>query len=191
MARIQIDPERLAFLEAGGWRAYYDRSWPKLIQLMVLLNQEQFHIPFPLSVVAAFHVARGSIAWAPVKNDPAVVRRHFTRFYRMARRWSGMTFEPRKAAELEIGYWIEHRRLAGNPDKASFVEAMTALHSHLFDLPADQMRESADWRVRANNTVDLITSRRSSDPEVDWARLEQELRACYRSIQHALERAPQ
>ena len=72
MARIQINPERLARLEAGGWRAYYDRDWPRLIRLMVQLNQEQFHIPFPLSVVAAFHVARGSIAWAPVKNDPRV-----------------------------------------------------------------------------------------------------------------------
>jgi hypothetical protein len=187
VARVTLDPERLAYLEAGGWRAYYDRNWPKLIRLMVLLNQEQFHIPFPLSVVAAFHVARGSIAWAPVKNDPAEVRRHFTRFYRIARRWSGMTFEPRKAAELEIGYWIEHRRLSGNPDKASFVEAMTALHSQLFDLPPDQMRESAEWRVRANNTVDLITSHQSTDSEADWALLEEQLRQCYRSIQRALD----
>src|SRR5207237_1635233 len=96
-ARIEIHPERLAELEAGCWRAYYDRNWPRLIKLMVQLNQEQFHIPFPLSVVAAYHVACGSIAWAPMKNDPAVVRRHFTRFYRIARRWSGMTFEPRRA----------------------------------------------------------------------------------------------
>src|SRR5689334_20554051 len=110
-SNIQLHPERLAELEAGGWRAYYDRNWPKLIQLMVELNQEQFQIPFPLSVVAAYHVARGSVAWAPVKNDPEVVRSHFTRFYRMARRWSGLNIDPRRAAELEIGYWIEHRRL--------------------------------------------------------------------------------
>lgn len=49
---------------------------------MVQLNQEECHIPFPLSVVAAFHVARGSIAWAPVHNNPEDVRRHFVRFYR-------------------------------------------------------------------------------------------------------------
>ncbi len=191
VARIRINPRRLARLEAGGWRAYYDRDWPKLILLMVELNQEQFHIPFPLSLVAAFHVARGSIAWAPVKNDPAAVRRHFTRFYRMARRWSGMTFEPHRAAELEVGYWIEHRRLVGNPDKSSFVEAMTALHSHLFDLPPEAMRESAEWRIRANNTVDLITGGVSQDPEADWARLEEELRQCYGSVERALESAPQ
>ena len=44
------------------------------------------------------------------------------------------------------------------------------------------MRESAEWRVRANNTVDLITSGQSKDPEADWAKLEDELRQCYRSI---------
>ncbi len=156
---------------------------------MVQLNQEQFHIPFPLSVVAAYHVARGSVAWVPVKNDPEVVRRHFTRFYRLARRWSGMSFVPRRAAELEVGYWIEHRRLVGNPNKESFIEAMTALHSHLFDLPAERMRESAVWRIKANDTVDLITGKLSTDPEADWAKLEHELVACYRSVQRELERA--
>ena len=74
MAPFQLDPPRIAELEGGGWRAYYDRDWPKLIRLMVQLNQEQFHIPFPLSVVAAFHVARGSVAWAPVDHDLDRVR---------------------------------------------------------------------------------------------------------------------
>ncbi len=99
-----------------------------------------------------------------------------------------MHFEPRRAAELEIGYWIEHRRLVGNPDKTSFIEAMTALHSHLFGLPPERMRDSAEWRIRANNTVDLITGGLSKDPEKDWAKLEAELVACYRSIQRQLER---
>jgi hypothetical protein len=189
VATIRLQPERLAQLEAAGWRAYYDRKWLKLIGLMVQLNQEQFHIPFPLSVVAAFHVARGSVAWAPVQNDHAAVRRHFTRFYRIARRWSGMSFEPRRAAELEIGYWIEHRRLVGNPNKESFIQAMTALHSHLFGLPEERMRDSAEWRIKANNRVDLITGKLSTDTDEDWAKLEDELVKCYWSIQRELERA--
>jgi hypothetical protein len=48
MGGFRLDPERIAALEAGGWRAYYDRDWLKLMRLMVLLTQEQFHIPFPL-----------------------------------------------------------------------------------------------------------------------------------------------
>jgi hypothetical protein len=187
-ARIQLHPQRIAELEAGGWRAYYDRAWLTLARLMVQLNQEQFHIPFPLSIVAAVHVARGSAAWAPVDNDPELVRRHFTRFYRMARRWSGLSIDPRLAAELEVDYWIEHRRLVGQADKTAFIDAMTKLHSHLFDLPADRVRDSAEWRVKANNTVDRITSGQSTDAEADWAQLESELRACYQSIQRELDR---
>lgn len=185
--RFKLEPDRIAELEAGGWRAYYDHDWPKLVRLMVQLNQEQFHIPFPLSVVAAFHVARGSIAWVPVDHDEAAVRRHFLRFYRMARRWSGLTFDPRRAADLEVNYYVEHRRLIGETDKSSFVEAMAALHAELFSLPVDVMRESAEWRVRANNTVDQITGGTSTNVERDWAQLESELRECYRSIQRALD----
>jgi hypothetical protein len=187
---MRLHPERLAELESDLWRAYYDRDWLRVIRLMIQLNQEQFHIPFPLAVVAAFHIARASVAWAPVDNDPAAVRRHLLRYYRIARRWSGLNFDAPTAADLEIGYWIEHRRLSGKPDKASFVEAMTALHSHLFDLPLARVRESAEWRVRANNAVDEITSGRSADPETDWTRLEDDLRQCYRSIDRELAAAP-
>ena len=188
-SRFRLQPARVAELETGGWRAYYDRAWPRLLTLMVQLNQEQFHIPFPLSIVAAYHVARGSAAWAPVDHDEEAVRRHFRRFYRMARRWSGLGIDPRRAAELEVQYWIEHRRLIGNPDKSTFVEAMTALHAHLFRLPPERMRQSAEWRVRANNTVDRITGGTSTDPEADWQQLEAELRACYESIQRELDRS--
>jgi hypothetical protein len=184
---IRLHPERLAELEAGGWRAYYDRNWPRVVGHMVRLNQEQFHIPFPLSVVAAYHIARASAAWAPVEHDEAAVLEHLLRFYRMARRWSGLPFQPRRAAEREIGYWIEHRRLIDHEDKSSFVEAMAALHAELFGLPVERVRESAEWRVRANNTVDRITSRRSTDPERDWQQIETELTTAYRSVQRALD----
>ena len=183
--RVELHADRIAELEAAGWRAYYDRDWPRVIRLMVALNQEQFHIPFPLSAVAAFHIARASAAWAAVDHDEAAVRPHLQRFYRMARRWSDFEFEPRRAAELEIAYWIEHRRLIGIADKTAFIEAMTALHAHLFSASPERMQESAERRVRANNTVDLITSGESADPEADWRKLEEELRQCYRlSIAH-------
>jgi hypothetical protein len=60
---------------------------------------------------------------------------------------------------------------------------MAALHGELFGLSTDKTRESAEWRVRACNTVDLITGKASTNPEADWAKLEDELRQCYRSIQ--------
>ncbi len=57
------------------------------------------------------------------------------------------------------------------------------LHCAIFGLTPEQARESARWRLLAANTVDVITSKSSSDIEGDWAKLEEDLRRCYRSIE--------
>ncbi len=188
MARtVEFNPERVAYFEAHGWRAYYDRQWVMLLRLIVGLCQEQFGIPFPVSLLAAYDVTRASAAWAPVEHDERVVEHYYERFYRLARRYSGLRFDPVRAATFELRYNDIHRRLVGQEDKTEFIAAMVDLHSTLFGITPEQARESAELRVLANNTVDLITSKRSTDVEGDWRKLEAYLRDCYRSI--ARERA--
>jgi len=177
-----FDPDQVAQYEAAGWRAYYDRKWLLLLRLLLGLCQRQFHIPFPVSLLAAYHVVRAAAAWAPADHDSFQVRADYEQFYRLARRYSGLTFDPARVAALELAYNDVHRRLAGKPDKSAFVETLVELHSTLFGITPAQARESAELRVAANTTVDLITSGTSTDVEADWARLEDQLRQCYRSI---------
>jgi len=179
---FEFRPERVAYFEAAGWRAYYDRKWFRLLSLVVSLCQEQFRIPFPMSLLAAYYVTRASVAWAPVDHDIEVVHAYYEKFYVMARKYSGLTFDPKLVGELETEYNDVHRRLSGKPDKTEFIATMVKLHSAVFGLTPEQARESAELRVLANNTVDLITSKTSTDVEGDWAKLEEYLRQCYRSI---------
>ncbi|MSP12895.1 MAG: hypothetical protein EXR62_08050 [Chloroflexi bacterium] len=181
--RFQNNPDRIAAFEAAGWRSYYDRKWLRLLGLIVSLSREQFHIPFPQSWFAAYYVTRASLAWAPLEHDTLVVQAFYEKFYRLARRYSGLHFDPARAAALELRYNDIHRRLVGNPDKREFLQAMTELHAEIFDLSLEQARESAEHRVKANNIVDLISNKLSTDIEGDWARLEAELRLCYWSIE--------
>jgi hypothetical protein len=183
----RFDPDRIAHLEATGWQAYYERKWLKMLRLVVGLCQEEFHIPFPVSLMAAYYITRAAAAWAPVAHDERLVRAYYAKFYRLARKYSGLQFDPGRVADLELRYNDVHRRLVGNPDKAEFVETMVELHGAIFGLPPERVRESAEWRVQANNTVDLITSKRSTDIAGDWACIEEYLRNCYRSIQRELE----
>lgn len=184
---FRFSPDRVAYLEANGWRAYYDRAWFRLLRLIVQLSHEQFRIPHPVSLLAAYYVVRASAAWAPIDHDEAKVRHYYELFYRLARRFSGLRFDPARVAELELRYNDVHRRLVGNPDKREFVETMVQLHSVIFGITPEQARESAELRVAANNTVDTITGRTASDPEASWRTLEEQLRGCYRSTQAALE----
>ncbi|HEX5415295.1 MAG TPA: hypothetical protein VFZ25_06500 [Chloroflexota bacterium] len=179
MPVFRFRPERVAYLEAAGWRAYYDRAWPRLLSLLVTLCQEQFRIPFPMSLLAAYYATRAAAAWAPVDHDEAKVKDFYAKFYRLARRYSNLRFDPVQVAEWELRYNEVHRRLSGRPDKAEFVETMTGLHGALFGVSEDVARKSAGWRVSANNTVDRITSKQSTDVEGDWAALEADLRRCY------------
>jgi hypothetical protein len=187
---VFFDPDRVAHYEAAGWKAYYDRAWLRLLRLIVGLCQEQFRIPFPRSLQAAYYVTRAAAAWAPVDHDESLVRRYYEQFYRLARRYSGLRFDPARVAELELRYNDIHRRLVGNPDKREFVRVMRDLHSAMFDISPRRALPSARWRVLANNAVDRITSKRSADPKADWARLEDYLRRCYRSIQRELHSSP-
>jgi hypothetical protein len=182
LSRFEFKPDRVAYFEANGWRAYYDRKWLKLLRLVVSLCQEQFRIPFPMSLVAAYYVTRASVAWAPIDHDISVVNAYYEKFYRLARRYSGLKFDPKRAGELETEYNDVHRRLSGKPDKTEFIQMMVKLHSEIFGITPEQAKESAELRVLANNTVDLITSKTSTDVEGDWAKLEEYLRQCYRSL---------
>lgn len=186
MQHFDFNPDQVAHYEVEGWKAYYDHAWFKLLNLVVNLVQAQFHIPFPVSLLAAYHVTRASAAWVPKDHDLEVVRAYNEKFYRLARQYSGLTFDPVRVAALETKYWDVHRRLVGNADKTEFIDAMIDLHSAIFGISRELAHESAEQRVLANNVLDTITGRTSPDPAGDWLRCEEHLRLCYRSIQRAL-----
>ena len=183
---FKFNPERVAYFEAAGWRAYYDHKWIKMLRLIVGLCQEQFRIPFPMSLLAGYYTTRASAAWVPAEHDEQKILRYLEKFYQLARRYSGLKFDPSRVAVLELHYFDVHRRLSREPEKDEFLQILSGLHSAIFGLSSEQVKESAEWRLLAANTVDLITSNSSNDVDGDWVKLEEYLRRCYRSIQHEL-----
>ncbi|HLZ59238.1 MAG TPA: hypothetical protein VKR06_20035 [Ktedonosporobacter sp.] len=183
MAKIfTMQPERVAYFEAAGWKAYYDRRWLTMLRLLVQLCQQQFHIPFPMSLLAAYYTTRASLAWAPIEHDEHKVLAYLEQFYGIARHYSGLHYDVKQVAALELQYFDVHRRLSGKPNKAEFLQTLITLHSALFGLTVEQARTSAEWRLLAANTVDVITSHTSTDVESDWNKLEAYLQKAYRSI---------
>jgi hypothetical protein len=185
---FSLNPDRVVYFEAAGWRAYYDHKWIKMLRLIVGLCQEQFHIPFPNSLRAGYYTTRASAAWVPVDHDEQKVLRYLEKFYQVARRYSGLRFDPSRVALLELQYFDVHRRLAGNPEKEEFLQTLIDLHSAIFGISPEQAKESAEWRLLAASTVDLITSHTSADVKGDWKKLEEYLRLCYRSIQQEIDK---
>lgn len=189
--QVDFDPDRVAYLEAAGWRAYYDRNWPRVFGLMVQMNREQFRMSLPTAIVAAIDIVRASIAFAPIDNDVPAATNHLQAFYDKARRSLGFPAEARTLAALEMDYWVVHRRLAIERKQAPnhdgniepMVEALARLHAALFTAPPQAIRRSAELRAEAAVAVDRITGGYSIDVEDDWRQVEESLRQAYRSLQ--------
>lgn len=114
---FEFDAERVAHLEAAGWRAYYDHVWLRMLRLIVELSSSQFHIPFPASWLAGYYIVRASAGWVAPDHDEQAIRKLHEKFYRLAQKYSGLNFDPLQVAVLEERYWDVHRRLSGKPDK--------------------------------------------------------------------------
>jgi hypothetical protein len=182
-------PERVAYYEAAGWRAYYDHRWLRAFWLMVRLNREEFRMPLPSALAAAVDIVRASIAFAPVDNDVPKAARYVRRYYEKARRSAGFQAEALAVAELEMKYWVVHRQLAveriKQPDldnTAPMVEALADLHAALFDVSPQAARPSAELRALAAKTVDGITGRYSTDVAGDWRLVETYLQQAYQAV---------
>jgi len=183
-------PERVAYYETAGWRAYYEHRWARAFWLMVRLNREEFRMPLLTSVAAALDIVRASLAFAPADNDVPKAAKYVLRYYQKARRSAGLQADAQTLAELELRYWVVHRELAleriRQPDKdnlGAMVEDLTDLHAALFEISPQAARRSAELRALAAKTVDRITGRYSTDVMGDWRQVEAYLQQAYRAVQ--------
>lgn len=176
------DPDHAAYLEAAGWHAYYDRRWGQLLRLLLHACRDEFGIPFPHYLLAAYYLVCAARAWAPAEHDAQKVRGYYQKFYRLARRYGPLTFDPVQVAALELQYNDDHRRLVLEEDKTPLLQTLASLHTALFGLSADVALESARWRVQALTICDQITLGRSQNERSDWKRVYRCLRECYRAV---------
>jgi hypothetical protein len=188
--RAEFDPERVAYLEAAGWRAYYDRNWLRVFGLMVQMNREQFRMSLPTALAAAIDIVRASVAFAPIDNDVPAATGHLRAFYAKAQRSLGLPTDARTLAALEMDYWVVHRRLAlerkqtpgHGGDVEPMVESLARLHGALFTAPPEAIRRSAELRAQAAVAVDRITGGYSNNVAEDWRLVEDSLRQAYRAL---------
>jgi hypothetical protein len=153
-----FDPRRVAALECDSWVAYYRRDWPRFLWAAIRLTRHAFGLPWPATLRSAWLVLRANQRWAPYPdNDPAGAREFMRRFYFILAAQHRERLDPEVAAGLEVEWWRIHR-LHQREDGASedaLVDALAALYSHVYGVPAEDVRTAAAERARAMDTSDL------------------------------------
>ncbi|MGO9750573.1 MAG: hypothetical protein ACLP8S_11275 [Solirubrobacteraceae bacterium] len=162
-----FDPRLVGTLECAVWVAYYRREWLRFLRGALSLTRHTFGLPWPSTVYGAWLVLRANQLWAPFPdNDPDGARRAMERFYALVKRRHRERFDPAEAARLEVEWWRVHREhqhtdepaTPNNPtdqdavihaDERPLVEALAALYSYAYQVPAADVRVAAEQRVLA------------------------------------------
>lgn len=139
-----FDPLKLAHYEKENYVAYYQKDWWKLLRVSVGMVKEAFALTWPQAIYGAYLVARGEIAFAPFpENDGPKAEACIERFYRFIRNVHREDFDVKRAAKLEVNWWIVHRKLFGNAANQELVDALADLYSEAYGIERAKIREAA------------------------------------------------
>jgi hypothetical protein len=144
--------------ECRAWETYYRREWWAFLAASVGLVRAAFGMSWPRTLVGAWLVLRANQVWAPCPdNDAEAARRLMTRFYRLLRKSTGESFDPVRAAWLEVEWWRVHRE-AQHGDGAGPSEELTIalrdLYAYSYSVDPAEVHRAAALRAEAMDVSD-------------------------------------
>jgi hypothetical protein len=178
-----FDPDDVARLETAMWRSYYDRRRLPLFGQLVALLQGQFHLQ-PLRAVALAGLAARAAAVFQVGESHDDYRRalpYLERYYAGIRAVSEVPFDPRRAAGLELEWWIVHREHVLHPP-GDLERALADLAAELYQVPAERLWAHASRRAEAMTIRDHAATREVGVLEDDWDRIEAVLWVAWKAL---------
>jgi hypothetical protein len=178
-----FDPDDVARLETAMWRSYYDRRRLPLFGQLVALLQGQFHLQ-PLRAVTLAGLAARAAAVFQVGENHDDYRRalpYLERYYAAIRAVSEVPFDPKRAAWLELEWWIIHREnFVHSP--GDLERALADLAAELYQVPAERLWTHASRRAEAMLIRDHAATREVGVLEDDWDRIEAVLWVAWKAL---------
>jgi hypothetical protein len=165
-----FDPRAVGALECRAWETYYRRKWAAFLLASVGLVRAAFRMNWARTVLGAWLVLRANQKWAPIPdNDPDAARALMASFYRLLVASEGATFDPRRAAELEVEWWSAHRETqhgGGADSPESLIAALRDLYAYVYSADPSEVGQAAKLRAEAMDVSDrwVAAGRDPQDP---------------------------
>ncbi|MBX5489702.1 MAG: hypothetical protein IRZ14_01000 [Chloroflexi bacterium] len=186
----RFDPQRIGTTEQQAWEAYYLRDWPRLFALLWDLSGDSYGLSRSQALQATALATQAQVVWAARGAEGGEAERLMREFYALVREPAGGSYDPARAATLEIRWWTVHRQRAGATDPTPLVEALAALWAEVYQLPTAAVRPAAQHRARAMTLSDRwVREGRARDSPL-LATIREELVRCYQELRAALDARP-
>jgi len=121
---------------------------------MLRLTRGQFGLSLPRALVASYLATRAQMAFARQGERGGGAEAFMRRFYRHVREPVGGRYDPRRAAELEVRWWVIHRERDQHPDRSALTAALAASYAEVHRVPVGRVAAAADFRAHAMDVSD-------------------------------------
>lgn len=177
-----FDPQKLAQRETSMWRHYYDKQYVRLFWDVYRSSRAEFRFS-PLDsfriALAAAHAAR---LFQPTtsREEAAVALPPLEVYFSLLRKGAPSSFEPDKAAQLELDWWQARREKAAPADYGKTIAATASL---VYGAENPSVTESGVLRAQAMAYRD---ARNGKMTDGDWRAISTQLAAAYGKLKDGI-----
>jgi hypothetical protein len=181
-----FNPHRVAQIETGMWRSYYDHHSLQLFFEMAQLLRSQYHLSITRSWAAGYYAAHAAVVFQRGQSRPDYEKAlpDLVAYYSLIRAGSDTPFNLQEVARLELEWWIVHRQRAHHP-AGDLPQSLAALQAAIYNEPAEQLSEHAQARGDAM----IIRDKRAASggvSDADWNQINRLLNASWVSLKNVV-----
>jgi hypothetical protein len=181
-----FDADEVARLDTAMWRSYYSKQRLQLYSELTELLQKQYRLPLWRRQLTAFYATKAAFVFKDGKKreDYEKALPDVENFYHEIHDLSTTEFDHRKAAKLELEWWIVHR------DRKQYKEgdlarALAETAAAVYDQPIEDFIEHGQLRAEAMNIRD-DKAEQGGVTEDDWQKIDDLLHRSWRSLHNAV-----
>jgi hypothetical protein len=182
----EFDADEVARLDTAMWRSYYSRQRLKMYGELTELLATQYRLPFWRRQLVAFYAAKGAFVFkdGATRADYEKAIPDVEKFYGEIRDISTTTFDAKRAARLEVEWWIVHRERK-NYKEGDLASALAETAAAIYEMPVDKFMEHGQLRAEAMQIRDS-TAESGGVTEEDWQKIDTLLHMSWASLHSAV-----
>lgn len=182
----EFDADEVARLDTAMWRSYYARERLQMYSELTELLQKQYKLRFWRRQLVAFYAAKAAFIFKDGKQraDYEKALPDLEKFYSQIRDISTSDFDFRRAAQLELEWWIVHRERE-KYQEGDLARALAETAAAIYQMPAENFLEHGRLRAEAMKIRDAKAAA-GGVTEEDWQKISELLYASWHSLRETV-----